>query len=73
MSDRMTTALVSQALFGAVATKRPANGLIHHSDRAALLTCLSETTATVRHAGLDEPKGRLLGMRDGEFLGLLEK
>lgn len=73
MSDRMTTALVSQALFGAVATKRPTNGLIHHSDRAALLTCLSETTATVRHAGLDEPKGRLLGMRDGEFLGLLEK
>lgn len=35
MSDRMTTALVSQALFRAVAAKRPANGLIHHSDRGS--------------------------------------
>ncbi len=35
MSDRMTTALVSQALFRAVTTKRPAKGLIHHSDRGS--------------------------------------
>ena len=35
MSDRMTTALVSQALFRAVAGKRPAQGLIHHSDRGS--------------------------------------
>lgn len=35
MSDRMTTALVSQALFRAVAAKRPAKGLIHHSDRGS--------------------------------------
>lgn len=31
----MTTALVSQALFRAVATKRPAKRLIHHSDRGS--------------------------------------
>ena len=35
MSDRMTTALVSQALFRAVAARRPAKGLIHHSDRGS--------------------------------------
>ena len=35
MSDRMTTALVSQALFRAVSAKRPAKGLIHHSDRGS--------------------------------------
>lgn len=35
MSDRMTTALVSQALFRAVTAKRPAKGLIHHSDRGS--------------------------------------
>ena len=35
MSDRMTTTLVSQALFRAVAAKRPAKGLIHHSDRGS--------------------------------------
>ena len=35
MSERMTTSLVSQALFRAVAAKRPAKGLIHHSDRGS--------------------------------------
>ena len=35
MSERMTRTLVMQALFGAVALKRPAQGLILHSDRAA--------------------------------------
>ena len=35
MSDRMTTTLVSQALFRAVAAKRPAKGLIPHSDRGS--------------------------------------
>jgi putative transposase len=35
MSERMTTDLVSQALFRAVATKRPAKGLILHSDRGS--------------------------------------
>lgn len=35
MGDRMTKNLVSQSLFRAVSAKRPATGLIHHSDRGS--------------------------------------
>ena len=35
MGHRMTTELVGRALFQAVAAKRPAAGLIHHSDRGS--------------------------------------
>jgi len=35
MGERITKNLVSQSLFRAVAAKRPANGLIHHSDRGS--------------------------------------
>lgn len=35
MSERMTKNLVMQALFRAVATRRPPAGLIHHSDRGS--------------------------------------
>lgn len=35
MGHRMTTDLVGRALFQAVSAKRPAPGLIHHSDRGA--------------------------------------
>ena len=35
MGERLTRNLVSQSLFKAVATKRPAKGLIHHSDRGS--------------------------------------
>lgn len=35
MSDRMTKNLVMQALFRATSIKRPAKGLIHHSDRGS--------------------------------------
>jgi putative transposase len=35
MSERMTRTLVMQALFGAVALKRPPPGLILHSDRGS--------------------------------------
>jgi putative transposase len=35
MSERMTRTLVMQALFGAVALKRPAQGLVLHSDRGS--------------------------------------
>lgn len=35
MSERMTQNLVMQALFRAVTAKRPARGLIHHSDRGS--------------------------------------
>jgi transposase InsO family protein len=36
MSERMTQALVMQALFGTVALRRPGHGLILHSDRATI-------------------------------------
>jgi transposase InsO family protein len=35
MGERLTKALVSQSLFRAVEAKRPAKGLIHHSDRGS--------------------------------------
>lgn len=35
MSPRMTKNLVSQSLFRAVSAKRPASGLVHHSDRGS--------------------------------------
>ena len=35
MGERITKNLVSQSLFRAVASKRPAEGLIHHSDRGS--------------------------------------
>ncbi len=33
MGERLTRSLVSQSLFRAVVAKRPAKGLMHHSDR----------------------------------------
>jgi putative transposase len=39
MSERMTRTLVMQALFGAVALKRPPAGLILHSDRGSQYCC----------------------------------
>jgi putative transposase len=35
MGERLTRNLISQSLFRAVAAKRPAKGLIHHSDRGS--------------------------------------
>ena len=35
IGERLTRNLVSQSLFKAVAAKRPAKGLIHHSDRGS--------------------------------------
>jgi transposase InsO family protein len=35
MGERLTRNLVSQSLFKAIAAKRPAKGLIHHSDRGS--------------------------------------
>nr|WP_232034121.1 IS3 family transposase [Mycoavidus cysteinexigens] len=47
MSDRMTVPLVSQALFRATTAKRPAAGLIHHSDRGSQY-CAYEYQALLR-------------------------
>lgn len=41
MSERMTKHLVMQALFRAVATRRPPAGLIHHSDRGSQYCALT--------------------------------
>ncbi|WP_157646851.1 IS3 family transposase, partial [Burkholderia ubonensis] len=41
MSERMTKHLVMQALFRAVATRRPPAGLIHHSDRGSQYCALA--------------------------------
>lgn len=41
MSERMTKNLVMQALFRAVATRRPPAGLIHHSDRGSQYCALA--------------------------------
>jgi putative transposase len=35
MGERLTRNLISQSLFSAIAAKRPAQGLIHHSDRGS--------------------------------------
>ncbi len=35
MGERLKKSLVSQSLFQTVAAKRPAEGLIHHSDRGS--------------------------------------
>ena len=57
MGERLTRNLVSQSLFNAVAAKRPAKGLIHHSDRGSQY-CSHEYRNILERFGLtavDEP------------------
>jgi len=51
MGERMTKNLVSQSLFRAVAAKRPAPGLIHHSDRGSQY-CSEEYRALLEQFGM---------------------
>lgn len=51
MSERMTKNLVSQSLFRAVSAKRPAAGLIHHSDRGSQY-CSWEYQALLEQFGM---------------------
>jgi transposase InsO family protein len=51
MGARMTRDLVSQSLFKAVAAKRPAKGLIHHSDRGSQY-CAYEYQRMLSHFNL---------------------
>ncbi|MDF0676354.1 MAG: IS3 family transposase [Nitrospira sp.] len=51
MDARMTTDLVQDALMKAIDTKRPAPGLIHHSDRGAQY-CAQGYQATLRQFGM---------------------
>ena len=51
MGARMTTDLVQEALRKALDTKRPAPGLIHHSDRGSQY-CAQDYQAQLRQFGL---------------------
>jgi len=52
MGERLTRNLVSQSLFRAVATKRPAKGLLHHSDRGSQY-CSYEYRSLLGQFGLE--------------------
>ena len=76
MGERMTRELAMDALRMARFRRKPASGLLHHSDRGSpvLQWRLSGTTGRIWHALLDEPQGKLLGQRaDGKFLQQSEK
>ena len=51
MGERLTRNLISQSLFKAIAAKRPAEGLIHHSDRGSQY-CSHEYRKLMEHFGL---------------------
>ena len=51
MGERMTRNLVSQSLFRAVVAKRPAHGLLHHSDRGSQY-CSEEYRGFLRQFGM---------------------
>ena len=52
ISKRMTKNLVSQSLFRAVSTKRPPEGLIHHSDRGSQY-CSNEYRELLEQFGME--------------------
>jgi putative transposase len=52
MGERLTRNLVSQSLFRAVGAKRPAKGLLHHSDRGSQY-CSHEYRGLLRQFGLE--------------------
>ena len=57
MADHMTCTLVTQALFRAVATKRPEKGLIHHSDRGSQY-CAHSYQKILRQFGMQASMSR---------------
>lgn len=57
MSERMTKSLVSQSLFRAVSAKRPAAGLIHHSDRGSQY-CALEFQKLLKQFGMKASMSR---------------
>lgn len=57
MGERMTKNLVSQSLFRAVSTKRPAAGLIHHSDRGSQY-CALEYQKLLKQFGMKASMSR---------------
>ena len=57
MGERLTRNLVSQSLFKALAAKRPAKGLIHHSDRGSQY-CSHEFRNILERFGLQASMSR---------------
>jgi transposase InsO family protein len=57
MGERLTRSLVSQSLFKAMAAKRPAKGLIHHSDRGSQY-CSHEYRSILDQFGLKASMSR---------------
>ena len=57
MAERMTMNLVSQSLLRAIAAKRPAAGLIHHSDRGSQY-CAQEYTLLLDRFGMTASMSR---------------
>lgn len=57
MGERMTQALVGQALFRAVRTQRPVAGLIHHSDRGSQY-CAHEYRKLLEQFGMQASMSR---------------
>jgi len=72
MAERMTKNLVIQSLLRALAAKRPAAGLIHHSDRGSQYCALEYGLLLDRCGmkGVHEPERKLLRQRPyGKLLG----
>jgi len=57
MGERLSRNLVSQSLFKAVTTKRPAQGLVHHSDRGSQY-CSHEYRNILKRFGLQASMSR---------------
>src|SRR4030043_323893 len=57
MGERLTRNLISQSLLRAVATKRPAQGLIHHSDRGSQY-CSHEYRTILERFGIQASMSR---------------
>ena len=75
MSERLTKALIMQALFRAVATKRPSPGLIHHSDWGSQY-CAYDYQKILKQFGMTASMSRKGNCWDSapmeSFLGLLK-
>jgi transposase InsO family protein len=62
LKPRMTSEIVTDALTMAWFRRRPAPGLLHHSDRGSQ-PCLSGQAQGIWHALFDEQERELLGQR----------
>jgi transposase InsO family protein len=67
MGDRMTQALTAQALWRAVANKRPPAGVIHHSDRGAQY-CAHDYRKLVEQFGMCPSMSRKGNCFDKDFV-----